>query len=80
MKAWKSAVVLMLLSVACLQAQQTTQLTVASIMRDPAWIGSSPGRPFWSLDGSTVYFTWNPENADSDSLYAVPAGGVGRGK
>ncbi len=50
---------------------QTLQLDVATIMRDPKWIGSFPNRPFWSEDGKWIYFYWNPENADSDSLYRM---------
>src|SRR5687767_5645737 len=50
-------------------AQQ--QLTVEKIMRDPKWIGTSPANPFWSADSKTIYFSWNPVNALSDSLYKV---------
>ncbi len=50
---------------------QSPALTVESIMRDPKWIGSSPSNPFWSPDGQTLYFSWNPEKAPSDSLYAL---------
>jgi dipeptidyl aminopeptidase/acylaminoacyl peptidase len=38
-------------------------------MRDPKWIGNQPGEPYWSEDSRTVYFMWNPTNADADSLY-----------
>ncbi len=51
------------------------KLTVEKIMRDPKWIGPSPNRIYWSEDGKFVYFTWNPENAESDSLYVVPRNG-----
>ena len=50
-------------------------LTVSSIMRDPKWIGNQPGDPYWSEDGKTVYFMWNPTNADADSLYQVSSRG-----
>ena len=50
-------------------------LTVAKIMRDPKWMGSSPNGIFWSEDSKYIYFKWNPENADGDSLYVVPRGG-----
>lgn len=53
----------------CLSGQVPDKLSVEKIMRDPAWIGSSPGSISWSLDSRTIYFQWNPENADSDSLY-----------
>src|SRR5687768_8620660 len=47
------------------------KLTVEKIMRDPKWIGSSPSSPQWSADGKTIFFNWNPEKADADSLYYI---------
>ena len=44
-------------------------------MQDPKWIGSSPGRVFWSEDSKWVYFWWNPEQAESDSLYVLSRNG-----
>jgi dipeptidyl aminopeptidase/acylaminoacyl peptidase len=53
-------------------SQQTIQtLSVEKIMRDQKWIGSSPSNPYWSHDGSTLYFNWNPTQAWSDSLYYI---------
>ena len=52
-------------------AQQTGPLTVAKIMRDPKWIGTSPSSPNWSQDSKTLYFLWNPGKAPSDSLYYI---------
>jgi dipeptidyl aminopeptidase/acylaminoacyl peptidase len=52
-------------------AQQAGPLTVNKIMRDPKWIGTSPNDVFWGTDNKTFYFTWNPENAMADSLYAA---------
>jgi dipeptidyl aminopeptidase/acylaminoacyl peptidase len=46
-------------------------LTVEKIMRDPKWIGTSPSNPYWSNDGSKLYFEWNLEKAPSDSLYFI---------
>ena len=59
-----------------LLAQQST-LTVDKIMQDPdTWIGSWPSTPFWSEDGETLYFRWNPMGAFiSDSLFKVPRTG-----
>ncbi|TQE92856.1 MAG: hypothetical protein FKY71_18915, partial [Spiribacter salinus] len=40
------------------------------------WVGAWPSSPFWSEDGETLYFQWNPEGAFvSDSLFAVPRTG-----
>ncbi|MEZ4828326.1 MAG: prolyl oligopeptidase family serine peptidase [Bacteroidia bacterium] len=50
-------------------------LTVEQIMQDPKWIGSAPDNVHWSPDGRMIYFDWNPENADADSLYAFTIGG-----
>ncbi len=50
---------------------QNQQLTVEKIMRDPKWIGTSPSNTFWSMDGSRLYFSWNPDKAASDSIYYI---------
>lgn len=47
------------------------KLTVEKIMRDPKWIGSSPGNVGWSADSKYLYFNWNPDNAPGDSLYFI---------
>lgn len=55
---------------------QTSTLTVKKIMQDPkTWIGTSPSSPFWSEDGRTLYFNWNPDANPGDSLYKVSATG-----
>ena len=50
-------------------------LTIKNIMRDPKWMGTSPSDIHWSEDGSKIYFMWNPDNNDGDSLYSVSANG-----
>ncbi len=52
-------------------------LTVAKIMQNPLQsIGSLPGEEiYWSDDAKNVYFMWNPEHAESDSLYVVSRNG-----
>lgn len=50
-------------------------LTVDFIMREAAWMGTSPGDVFWSEDGSNIYFRWRTESDKDDSLYVVPAAG-----
>lgn len=58
------------------QAQQKIELDIKTIMRDPkTWVGSAPADPFWSEDSKWIYFNWNPEAVDSDSLYKVAANG-----
>ncbi|HEU5165032.1 MAG TPA: prolyl oligopeptidase family serine peptidase, partial [Chitinophagaceae bacterium] len=51
--------------------QKLDKLTVEKIMRDPIWMGTSPSNVQWSNDGQTIYFSWNPEKALSDSLYSI---------
>jgi dipeptidyl aminopeptidase/acylaminoacyl peptidase len=52
-----------------LQAQSLAPLTVEKIMRDPKWMGVAPSNPYWSEDGTKIYFSWNPEKNTGDSLY-----------
>lgn len=58
---------------ACLLAQ-LAPLTVEKIMRDPKWMGVAPSSPYWSEDGTKVYFLWNPEKNPGDSLYEYNLG------
>ncbi|MCH8960090.1 MAG: prolyl oligopeptidase family serine peptidase [Bacteroidetes bacterium] len=74
--------VLFLVMLACcvtvsLAQAQESPLTVQKIMQDPdTWVGSSPSQPFWSEDGQTLYFRWNPQGQfPSDSLYKVAGEG-----
>jgi len=56
---------------------QSSTLTVQHIMQEAeTWVGAWPSSPFWSEDGETLYFQWNPKGAfTSDSLFAVPRTG-----
>ncbi|MCK5146408.1 S9 family peptidase [bacterium] len=56
-------------------SESLAPLTVRKIMRDPAWIGHSPDSPEWSPDSKKLYFNWNPENRQVDSLYWIPVKG-----
>ena len=47
------------------------KLTVEKIMRDQKWIGVSPSNPYWSADGRYLFFSWNPEKKDADSIYYI---------
>jgi dipeptidyl aminopeptidase/acylaminoacyl peptidase len=53
---------------ACAQAPK---LTVEKIMRDPKWIGTSPSSIAWGADGSSVYFSWNPNRELADSTWYI---------
>ena len=50
---------------------KSDSLTIEEIMSDPKWIGTSPSEPFWNLEGSKLFFKWNPDKAPSDSLYYI---------
>jgi dipeptidyl aminopeptidase/acylaminoacyl peptidase len=52
-------------------AQTLGELTVEKIMRDPKWIGTAPSNIRWSHDNKTIYFNWNPEKNQGDSLYKI---------
>ena len=52
-------------------AQNLAPLTVEKIMRDQKWIGTSPSNVYWSADGRMLFFSWNPTNADADSVYYI---------
>ena len=52
-------------------AQKLDKLTVEKIMRDPKWMGTSPSGTFWSNDGTTLYFLWNPDKDPTDSIWYV---------
>ncbi len=66
---------LSLLLLACCYGQSQT-LTVEKIMKDPKWIGVSPSNVFWSPDSKSVFFSWNPQNKPSDSVYTFAIGGT----
>jgi dipeptidyl aminopeptidase/acylaminoacyl peptidase len=55
----------------CMAQTQLGKLTVEKIMRDPKWIGTSPSGINWSYDSRYVYFNWNPEKTNTDSLYYI---------
>jgi dipeptidyl aminopeptidase/acylaminoacyl peptidase len=57
-------------------AQTLGKLTVEKIMRDPKWMGVSPSNVSWSDDSKTIYFNWNPDNAERDELYAITPGNI----
>ena len=72
----KLITLLFYLMLSTLMADKPYELTVAKIMQDPKWIGISPSNIHWSEDGKWIYFNWNPDGAESDSLYKVsPKGG-----
>src|SRR6478672_11069099 len=66
-----ASLVLLFLLTHCLSAQSLSPLTVEKIMRDQKWIGTSPSNMYWSADGRFLFFSWNPTNSESDSVYYI---------
>ena len=58
-------------------APGTMTLTVDSIMRGPALVGSAPTGVRWSRDSSKVYFTWQKAGEQRSNTYAVNRDGSG---
>ncbi|WEK38064.1 MAG: prolyl oligopeptidase family serine peptidase [Candidatus Pseudobacter hemicellulosilyticus] len=69
----KTYLLLLLAAIPVTMQAQTgaSALSIEKIMADPQWIGTSPSAPYWSADGQTLYFQWNPEKAPADSLYSL---------
>ncbi|MFN4006571.1 MAG: prolyl oligopeptidase family serine peptidase [Chitinophagaceae bacterium] len=63
--------IISLLLLLLLNSAAQPPLTVANIMKEPKWIGSSPSQPRWSVDGTQILFYWNPTKAAADSLYRI---------
>ena len=73
----RNTFVLIFIGILSASAQDKPVLTVKKIMQDPkTWIGTSPSTPFWSEDGVTLYFNWNPEANPGDSLYKTTSSGT----
>ena len=50
-----------------------SQLSVESIMRNPSWMGTFPSGHYWSANSQQIYFNYNPEKNQVDSLYKIDA-------
>ena len=46
-------------------------LTIEKIMQDPEWIGNLPENIYWSVNGSKLFFDWNPEGEEKSSLFFI---------
>lgn len=64
--------VLFLLTFNIIQAQKgnISTLKIKDIMQGDDFVGPRPSNPYWSTNGQTLFFDWNPKGAMSDSLYA----------
>lgn len=48
-----------------------SQLSISWIMQEAHWLQGWPKQPYWSEDGQTLYFWWNPQRTAADSLYQI---------
>ena len=46
-------------------------LTIEKIMQDPEWIGGLPENIHWSDNGNKLFFDWNPEGNEKNSLFFI---------
>lgn len=68
---WLLYGLLQLSIIPCLAQQgNTSTLSIKEIMQGDDFVGHLPSNPQWSQDSQTLYFDWNPEKAQNDSLYA----------
>lgn len=72
MKKYFFYITLSILSLSTVMAQKgnSSTLKIKDIMQGDDFVGHLPSSPYWSTNGSTLYFDWNPDGAPSDSLYA----------
>ena len=54
-------------------AQYSSELLIPEIMQGEDFVGYLPERIEWSVDGQSIYFTWNPDQDTLRSLYKVNA-------
>ncbi len=52
-------------------------MTIDSIMRGPALVGSSPTNVRWSRDSSKIFFSWQKAGAESAATFVVNRDGTG---
>lgn len=52
-----------------IQAVFSQALSLSEIMKGDDFIGHQPDNHRWALDGSVVYFDWNPKNEIGNSTY-----------
>lgn len=53
------------------QVPNRSALTIEQIMKGEEFVGYLPENPFWSEDGKTIYFSWNPDRDTLRSLYKI---------
>ncbi|MBP6184565.1 MAG: prolyl oligopeptidase family serine peptidase [Saprospiraceae bacterium] len=69
MMPFRNLLLLCLITTEILQAQ--SPLMLDQIMKGDAFVGHLPEAPYWSANGQTLYYTWNPDQDILSSLYAT---------
>lgn len=70
-------IVVLLLALSFSAATAQSSLSIPQIMQGQDFTGYWPSSPWWSEDGKTIYFDWNPDKNPSDSLYKYVVGSNG---
>lgn len=62
-------ILLLFICIFCYTTFQAQSLKLEEIMKGNDFIGNLPENERWSLDGSTIYFDWNPNKEWGNSTY-----------
>ncbi|MFM2010214.1 MAG: hypothetical protein RLZZ479_605, partial [Bacteroidota bacterium] len=62
-------ILLLFICIFCSTIFQAQSLKLEEIMKGNDFIGNLPENERWSLDGSTIYFDWNPNKEWGNSTY-----------
>ena len=62
-------ILLLFICIFCTTIFQAQSLKLEEIMKGNDFIGNLPENERWSLDGSTIYFDWNPSKEWGNSTY-----------
>ena len=57
-----------------LNAYSQPTLKIEEIMKGPDFVGHLPSDPFWSEDGSTIYFRWDRDSFPDEEMYRYRIG------
>jgi dipeptidyl aminopeptidase/acylaminoacyl peptidase len=72
MKYFLSIVLSVGLTILCqAQTENHSALSIREIMRGEEYVGYLPENPWWSEDGESIYFSWNPDFDTLRSTYKI---------
>ncbi|WP_421878088.1 prolyl oligopeptidase family serine peptidase [Marinoscillum sp.] len=68
----KRILIMLLTGITCIgHAQYSSDLSIPQIMQGEDFVGYLPERIEWSVDGQSIYFSWNPDRDTLRSEYQV---------